>query len=214
MGAPTRNLILRTLRGRGKCTIKELADTVGVSPVSVRHHLASLQADNLVAAEEIRHGVGRPRLVFSLTEDGLELLPSRYFHLTSRLLEEIKGSLPEGTINELLSAVASSMAQDCADQLRGLPFEQRLSRLVDYLTAEGFEAELEEHGDQLLIHELGCPYYRMGREHPEVCLVDQAFIATALSLPVERVTCLLDGHTHCTFAVRREDLLLEASPNG
>ena len=54
----------------------------------------------------------------------------------------------------------------------------------------------------------------MGREHPEVCLVDQSFIATALALPVERVTCLLNGETHCTFAIDPRAPIPEAPPNG
>jgi predicted ArsR family transcriptional regulator len=48
---------------------------------------------------------------------------------------------------------------------------------------------------------MSCPYYRMGQQHPDVCTIDQSFIATALSLPVERVACLLDGDMQCTFSV-------------
>lgn len=206
MSNSTRDLILRTLRTHGRCTIKDLAEAAGVSPVSVRHHLANLQAENLVEAEEVRHGVGRPRLVFSLSERANELFPGRYFRLTTRLLDEIKDSLPEGTVGELFAGVASAMAEDYATRLAGLPLQERLERLVEYLTGEGFAADIQTDGDRLLIRELSCPYFRIGRTHPEVCLVDQAFIATALSLPVERVTCLLDGHSHCTYAV--------AQPNG
>ena len=43
MANETRDLIVRTLRTRGKCTIKELAEAASVSPVSVRHHLSNLQ---------------------------------------------------------------------------------------------------------------------------------------------------------------------------
>lgn len=204
MSNSSRDTILRTLRLRGKSTVKGLAEAAGISPASVRHHLTNLQAEALVETEEERHGVGRPRLLFRLTEQALELFPSRYYRLTNRLLGEIKDSLPEGTVRDLLSGVADAMAEDCAEQLAGLPLEERLRRLVDLLSLEGFAAELEDQGDRLLIHELSCPYFQLGREHPEVCLIGQAFIARALSLPVERVTCLLDGQAHCTFAVGRE----------
>ena len=130
MANPTHDIILRTLRARGKCTVQELADAAGVSPVSVRHHLANLQAEGLVAAEEVRHGVGRPRLLFSLTEQALELFPSRYFRLTQRLLDEMKDSLPEPMVRQLFSSVAQTMAEDYAGELAGLPLERRLERLV------------------------------------------------------------------------------------
>jgi len=36
------------MRARGRCTVTDLAEASGVSPVSVRHHLANLQAEGLV----------------------------------------------------------------------------------------------------------------------------------------------------------------------
>lgn len=200
MSSATRDRILRTLRVRGKCTVNDLAEASGVSPVSVRHHLANLQAEKLVEAEEVKHGVGRPRLLFALSDTALEMFPSRYFRLTSRILEEIKDSMSPKAVQSLFASVAATMAADYAEQLEGLPLHERLERLIQLLSEEGFEAELEETGASVTIRELSCPYYKMGREHPEVCLVDQTFIATSLSLPVERVTCLLDGDSHCSFS--------------
>jgi DeoR family suf operon transcriptional repressor len=213
MPETTKDVILRSLRIRGKCSVKELADEAGISPVSVRHHLSYLQAGGWVTSEELRHGVGRPRLQFSLTDRALDLFPSRYFQLTHRLLEEIKGSMPEETVQRLFSGVATTMAEAYAKELDGLPLEERLRRLVESLAGEGFDSEVETRQDVLLIHELSCPYFRMGQDHPEVCLVDQMFIAKALSVPVERVTFLLDGHAHCTFAVSLEPESQESQPD-
>jgi predicted ArsR family transcriptional regulator len=204
MTTQTRDIILRTLRARGKCSVNALAEASDISPVSVRHHLASLQAENLVAVEDERHGVGRPRQLFSLTEAGLDLFPSRYVRLTNRLLDEIKESIPASQVEQLFTGVASGMAADVARRLEGLPLEQRLERMVELLAEEGFDAHIERHEGRILIRELSCPYFRIGRKHPEVCTVDQAFIATALSLPVERVTCQLQGADTCTFAVSLE----------
>lgn len=201
MSTNTRDTILRTLRSHGQCTINELAEATGVSPVSVRHHLSNLQAEGLIRTEEVRHGVGRPRHVFSLSDVGLDQFPSRYFNLTRRLLSEIKERMPEGQVDDLFAGVAGSMAATYAAQLQDLPLPHRLERLVQLLGEEGFDADLRREGDHVLIRELSCPYFRMGQQHPEICLVDQSFIATALSMPVERVTCLLDGDAHCTFSV-------------
>jgi predicted ArsR family transcriptional regulator len=211
MAKGTRDIILRHLRAEGKCSVKELADAASISPVSVRHHLSSLQAQGLVQLEEVRHGVGRPRHEFSLTEQALELFPTRYLRLTNRLIDELKESLPEGKVLELFAAVASSMAETYAEQLRDLPLEQRMQRLAELLSAEGFEADLQQRGDSLVIRELSCPYLRVGQEHPEVCQVDQDFIATALSLPVERVTCVLEGDAHCSYVVKTRDAPSENS---
>jgi predicted ArsR family transcriptional regulator len=201
MATATRDTILRTLRSQGRCTVNDLAGASGVSPVSVRHHLANLQAEGLIQAEEVRHGVGRPRLVYTLSDNGLDQFPSRYYHLTQRLLSEIKENMPAGQVGALLSGVAQAMAHSYAAELDPLPLPRRLERLVELLNQEGFDADIQHQGETVLIRELSCPYFRMGQQHPEVCEIDQSFIATALSLPVERVTCLLDGDVHCTFSV-------------
>ena len=205
MASETREVILRTLRAHGRCTVKELADAAGISPVSVRHHLSSLQADDLIQSEEVRHGVGRPLHVYSLTEEAHELFPTRYFRLTNRLLGEIKESLTDEAFQHVLSGVADAMADSYASQLEGLPLEQRLRRLVELLDEEGFSAEVERRGGELMIRELSCPYFQVGMQHPEVCTIDQTFIAKALSLPVERVHCVLDGDAHCAFSVHVEE---------
>jgi DeoR family suf operon transcriptional repressor len=201
MGSQTRELILRALRAQGKCTVKDLADAAHISPVSVRHHLASLQADGLIRAEEVKHGVGRPHHQFSLTDRGYEIFPTRYFHLTNRLLGELKESLPMADMQNIFSGVADTMAEDVARQLADLPVRERLERLVQLLNDEGFEAEFERRGDTVIIRELSCPYYQIGQNHPEVCMIDKTFIARALSLPVEQVNSLLAGDAHCAFSI-------------
>jgi DeoR family suf operon transcriptional repressor len=213
MGNATRDIILRTLRGRSQCSVMDLAEAAGISPVSVRHHLANLQADGLVEVDEVKHGVGRPRHVFKLTEAALELFPARYLRLTSRLLAEIKDSMDPGKVEQLFSAVAASMAAEYARKLERLPFKARVQKLAELLSLEGFEAEVERQGDRVTIRELACPYFKMSREHPEVCLIDRDFIATALSLPVERVTCLLHGDADCSFSLPINAEIAEAMPN-
>lgn len=212
MAPSTKDTILKTLRTHGKCTIKQLAEEAGISPVSVRHHISNLQTEGLVTVEESRKGVGRPVHLFSLTEKGTELFPGRYLRLTNRLLEEIKDSLPEETVKELFSSIASSMAGNHVDELNQLPFDERLKGLIRLLSEEGFEAEIEVKDDCVLIRELSCPYFRVGISHPEICTIDQTFIANALSVPVERVECLLDGDSLCTFSIQSENLL-QIEPN-
>ncbi len=201
MASRTRDTILRALRSQVNCTVKELADIVGISPVSVRHHLINLQAEGLVRVEEVRHGVGRPHHTFSLTEEALELFPSRYFRLSNRLLEEIKDSLSDKKLEQLLSSLAVSMAEESAAHLQNLPLLRRVQGLVEILSEEGFDPELRTEDDGIFIRVLSCPYLNLAREHPEICMIDQTFIAKALSVPVKRVTCILEGDDHCNYKI-------------
>ena len=201
MTSGTRDTILRALRVQDKRTVKELAEKVGISPVSVRHHLTHLQADGLVQAKEVRRGVGRPHHVFLLTDDGREQFPSRYFRLINLLLSELKDTLSDDKVAQIFTAIADSLAERYADELELLPIMERMQRLIELLAEEGFDAELEVQGDRFIIRELSCPYYKLAQEHPEVCILDYGFIAKSLSLPVERVTSLRKGDPHCAFSV-------------
>jgi len=199
----TRQKVLHTLLKNHRCTIIDLADAVDINPISVRHHIAKLQAEGLVASEEEKHGVGRPRQVFFLTESGLESFPTRYLRLTIRLLEQLKENLPEKMVNQLFSQMAADLADEYAQStnLNGLTIEQRLDLVNDLLKEEGFDLEWEKKGNQYYIREINCPYLHVGQTHPEICVIDQTLISKVLDLPTEKIKCILDGDKQCTYVV-------------
>jgi DeoR family suf operon transcriptional repressor len=200
----TRDRILQTLLRKPRSSIHALADAVGINPISVRHHLTNLQVEGLVSAEEERHGVGRPRLVYFLSEAGTERFPTRYLRLTSRLLDQLKTTMPEPMVSKLFSQMASEMAKDYTGQMVGLSMEERLDLAKILLAEEGFNVEWEKIGDQYQIHEISCPYLRIGQSHPEVCTVDQTLISKMLAVPAEKVQCILTGDAKCTYVVHPE----------
>ncbi|WP_075074164.1 helix-turn-helix transcriptional regulator [Longilinea arvoryzae] len=198
----TRDRILQTLLGNPRATITDLADAVGINAISVRHHLTSLQAEGLVNAEEERHGVGRPRLVYFLTEKGLERFPTNYLRLTNRLLDQIKESLPAPVVNKIFTEIAVDLASSVKREARGMNIEERLDLIQKLLGEEGFSVQWEKQGSQYQIHEITCPYYHVGQSHPEVCNVDQTLISTVLEIPAEKIQCVLRGDTHCTYVIQ------------
>ena len=72
------------------------------------------------------------------------------------------------------------------------------------LAEEGFNVEWEKTGNDYQIHEITCPYLRIGQNHPEVCTVDQTLISKLLAVPAEKVHCILSGDTRCTYIVHAE----------
>jgi predicted ArsR family transcriptional regulator len=198
----TKDKILQTLLRRPKITINELAEAVDINPISVRHHLTNLQMEGLIEAEEVRHGVGRPRLVYSLTQDGMERFPTKYLRLTTRLLAQMKESMPGPMVSKLFNQIAEDLASEYSSQIQGLSMEERLEFVKELLAQEGFTVEWEEKDGAYQIHEISCPYYQIGVAHPEVCTVDQTLISKMLALPANKVQCILDGGSHCTYVVQ------------
>jgi predicted ArsR family transcriptional regulator len=206
----TRERVLKTLLKQHRCTVNELAEAVTINPISVRHHISRLQADGLVGSEEERHGVGRPRQVYYLTEAGVEQFPTRYLRLTIRLLEQLKENLPASMVSKMFSQMAADLVKEYANtaKAQGLTTEQRLDLVRELLKDEGFDIEWEKKDDQFFIREVSCPYLHVGQNHPEVCWIDQTLISSVMDLPTEKIKCVLDGDSHCTYVVPAQTELL------
>jgi DeoR family transcriptional regulator, suf operon transcriptional repressor len=197
----TKDRILQTLLRKPRITINDIAEAVEINPISVRHHLSNLEKEGLISAEEERHGVGRPRLIYSLTEDGMERFPTKYLRLTTRLLAQMKESMPGPMVTNLFNQIAEDLANEYSNQIKDMSMEERLEFVKEMLAQEGFTVEWEKKGNDYQIHEISCPYYQIGIDHPEVCTVDQTLISKMLALPVNKVQCILNGGSHCTYVV-------------
>lgn len=198
----TRDKILLTLLEKPRSTINTLAEAVGINPISVRHHLTNLQMEGLVEGMEERHGVGRPRLVYVLTDEGVERFPMRYMQLINRLLSQMKDSMPSNVVTNLFRQMAEELALQYTNEAQGLSIEERLNLVKTILAQEGFTVQWEKKVDHYEIREISCPYYQIGTTHPEVCAVDQTLISKMLALPVNKVECILNGASHCTYVIQ------------
>lgn len=198
----TRENILKTLFRKPNATVNELADEVGINAISVRHHLISLQADGLVESEERRHGVGRPRLLYRLTDRGRERYPSRYLSLTNRILRELKKNAAPDTVSRMFTSFGRSIAPDYAPYLGAQSVEDRMKLVADALEAEGFTIEWEDSDEMLVITQAACPYFYIGSENTEICNIDSAFLSEALGAKVEQTECLLNGDSRCVYIIR------------
>jgi predicted ArsR family transcriptional regulator len=198
----TRDKILQTLLQKPRSTIITLAEAVGINPISVRHHLTNLQMEGLVEGQEERHGVGRPRLVYVLTDEGMERFPTRYMQLTTRLLSQMKGTMPGPVVANLFNQMAEDLVSQYSSDVKNLSMEERLDFVKEILAHEGFNVQWEKKDGQYEIHEISCPYYQIGVAHPEVCTVDQTLISRMLALPVNKVQCILSGAAQCTYVIQ------------
>lgn len=197
----TRETILHAIKSRHEATVDELAEVADVSPVTVRHHLNALQAEDLVMARSVRRKVGRPHYVYSLSEDGQELFPQKYYRLSSHLLEELKTRFSPEVVSSVFDGVAQRIMAERKGEFEHLPFEQKLSYLVDLLAEEGFLAKWEKQGNQYQLIEYSCPYLSIGEIHDEVCTFDKGLIIGVLATEVTQHSCMLAGDNCCQFTI-------------
>ncbi|MFZ3151212.1 MAG: winged helix-turn-helix transcriptional regulator [Anaerolineaceae bacterium] len=198
----TREKILNTLLTKRQATINELSEAVGINGISVRHHLINLQAEGLITAEEQRHGVGRPRFVYRLTDKGMEKFPTNYLHLTDQLLEKMKAILPKEKLSEIFTSIGVTQAEENTSIDKNLPLEDQLKQLSDQLAGEGFYLSWKNLGDQTILYSDHCPYHHIGLSHPEICEIDHMLFNTALGREVGPDECILQGDPRCTYIIQ------------
>jgi DeoR family transcriptional regulator, suf operon transcriptional repressor len=200
----TRDKVLQTLVAHPRSTIKEIAESVGINAISVRHHLTNLQAEGLISAEEERHGVGRPRLVYFLTDSGQEQFPKRYFQLSQHLISQLKKSMNNEAVGQLFKNMAIDITNEHRDEIQKMAMDERLALLEEIMSNEGYDLKLEKVDSGYEILEVACPFYKLGKDHPEICLFDRTLIASVLAVPLSSVTRIKHGDNHCSFKINNE----------
>jgi len=206
----TREKILRTLLSNPESSIKDLAEDVGINGISIRHHLSSLEAEGLIVSSEERHGVGRPRLIYSLTEKGVERFPTSYLKLTHRLISKLKETLSKEQLVEIFQEIGSEIAENYDIKISNQTTEERLDRLQEILSKEGFIVDWVKQDGTFHLQTLSCPYFQIGLEHPEVCNLDHALVSSLFPEPVVIKSCIFQGDASCIYEIR-PNLIKETS---
>jgi DeoR family suf operon transcriptional repressor len=201
----TRQTIIELLKEHGQATIEELAETVGLTQMAVRHHLNVLCGENLVVASSVRRKKqpGRPQQLYSLTETASKLFPEDYYHLAGYLLDEVKDTLGTDGLDKVLSRIADKVASETPLLRPGQSPEERLDQLVQFLRDKSFTARWGKEGNDYVIRVLTCPYRQVVRQHNQVCRLDMQIIKEMLNAEPVLVTCIADGDEYCTYRVSR-----------
>jgi len=197
---------LELLKERNGATVAELAESLNMAPVSVRHHLDILHGDNLISVERLERkgNVGRPQQVYALTAVANEHFPDNFAALSAGLVRQLKRVLPPDQVEAAFKALAQDFAGTTQPTLAGLPVEERLEAVTRFLNERGYLArwEVDQHGEGgFLLHKCNCPYAGVSDEHSELCLMDQALINELMGESCQRIQSMAADARCCTYRV-------------
>ncbi len=198
--------ILQYLQRQGEATVKELAALLGVSATAARDQLTHLQAEGLVTVRPERYGPGRPRLVYTLSDEAHSRFPKQYDRLITGLLRELIALEGPDKVDQLLDRVSRGLADEYADRMAGGDTAQRLAELRRLLELRGVPAEVAAAGDG--IHLFACPFYDVAQDHPEVCSMERQMIEYVLGEKLALESSIREGGHTCRFVVRSSELPL------
>jgi predicted ArsR family transcriptional regulator len=198
----TREAILRHLQREGRATVKELGEVLGLTSTGIRQHLTVLERDGLVESHEERGKVGRPALVYRLTDRADSVFPKNYDVLANLLLEEVLAMNGQQQLQALLRRVSTRMVERHTQRLEGKDMEGRVAETVQILQDQGCVADWERQGDEFYIRECTCPYPKVAREHSAVCALEVDFVRQLTGGDARLVSSLLRGDKACTYRIR------------
>jgi predicted ArsR family transcriptional regulator len=202
----TRQEILTSLKRLGAMTAEELHRELGISQVAVRQHLASLEAENIIAISVERRGLGRPSHRYMLTKQGDETFPRHYDTLANSLLDELRAWQGEETVVELLRRRRERLRTSLHPHLKDKPLPARIQELARILDESGYMTEAVQVGENSFAFcKRNCAVCAIARNHPDICCHGEtAFLEELLGeVTVTREKSILDGDHHCEFRIQR-----------
>lgn len=198
----TRQQILEYLQRNGRGTVKELGKLLGLTSTGIRQHLTVLERDGLVDSSEERGRVGRPTLVYSLTDKADALFPKTYDDLAGFLLEEVRATQGNQRLHEILHRVAERMAAPYTDRVDGRPLPDRVQETARIMEEQGCLVDTRAGDDEYFIDEFTCPFPKVAQDDPAVCALHVDFVRILSGGDTRLTQSLLRGQRACTYRIR------------
>jgi predicted ArsR family transcriptional regulator len=201
-----RELLLR-LRHDGPSTPERLATALGLSRTGVLQQLHALEAAGLVSRQAVKHGVGRPRHEYDVTDAAQDLFPTNYDGLASGLLAAIRAiggdTLVEGVFEERRRITRERVRQRMAERLApDAPLSDRARELAVIQDEQGYLAEAVVSADGVIrLVERNCAIHRVSSEHAAACQAELDLFREVLGASVERESHIAAGDRCCTYRI-------------
>jgi DeoR family suf operon transcriptional repressor len=193
--------VLRSIQMRGRATIKDVAQDLGVTASAVRLHLTQLQAKGAIRTDRVRDGVGRPYYVYSATPEAHNLFYKDYGELARLVLEQVGETEGPEALQRLLCRVSDRLAAVYRDQVWGRELAERVTAWAELLDQRGVAVQFAKTEDGYVLREYGCPYQNVAVENRAVCEMERQVMARLLESGVKLTQCVLDGYPGCQFTI-------------
>ena len=182
----TRQLILNFIQRNGPTTVAELSDGLRVVEVTLRSHVSVLVQKNLLQGQKSQDGrPGRPRVLYSLTNEARNSFPKSYDKLASRLLNVIGTKHTPDDFEPLFQNMGELWSTSVTKDVPTDSQEDRLEQAISALQDEGADIAIEKSGNNTVISMFNCPYTTIDEKFPHVCSMEQSFLTHTLQTDVK-----------------------------
>ncbi len=201
IGKSQRLEIINKLKRTQGLSVGELGEQLRMSYMGVKQHCIELEAEGYLDTWRRAKGIGRPELVYRLTERAHELFPTASNGMTITLLENAKALYGPTAPEKLLFSVFQKKAESYQVRVRGGSVAERAAKLARIRDTEGHMAELEQDSAYIRIVEYHCPIHDLLKAFPIIARLEGELFTRVLGAPVQREEAHASGLYRCVFTL-------------
>ena len=203
--ASTRSAILDRLKREGEQSAADLARQLSLTPMAVRLQLYDLVDEGLVEARSVAAGRGRPTKRWQLTQEAARLFPDAHQGLAVELINSVQSIFGPKGLQKVVDRQSDSQRKAYAGLLSSAKTTaERVKRLANARTDEGYMAEAIREGRDWLLIENHCPVCSAAKACTGLCANELKVFQDVLGpeVTVAREEHILQGARRCTYRVK------------
>lgn len=204
----TTNKILMLLKMRGPLTALEIAHELKITKEGVRQQLVKLVEEDLIQPQEESKGVGRPQKTFSITANGNTKFPDTHAELTLKLISIIS-SMGKNTLDDVINVYEEAGKKKYHEEIDSIKsLEQKIEKLVEIRTREGYMAEYSANDLGFLLVENHCPICAAATICQGFCSSELNTFRSVLGeeVIINRVSHIVAGERRCAYQIEKPAL--------
>ncbi len=200
VGRSARLRVLNELkRTQGLC-VKDLAARLGMSYMGIKGICLDLEKRGLLDTWRSPRGVGRPQMLYRLTERAHDLFPTTSNAMTIDVLTAAQKLFGAAAAEKLLLVAFQTKSGDYAARLKGDTLAERAAALARLRDHDGYMSAFGEGKDgPPLIVEHHSPILDLLREFPLIARLEAEMFQRLLGVPVRREEACAGGLFRATF---------------
>ncbi|CTQ56206.1 iron-sulfur cluster biosynthesis transcriptional regulator SufR [Roseibium album] len=204
MADRTRTRLLNALKSSGPQTAADLAKVLNVTTVAVRQHLDGLLQDELVAFEDLKGSVGRPKRVWTLTDVGHQQFPDNHSNLILGLLNGLSEIYGDEGVDQLIAHREAQSREAYLEALKtATDLAAKVEILADMRNREGYMAEVVAEKKGYLLIENHCSICAAATACQGFCRSELSLFKDVLGsgVKVVRTEHQLSGDRRCVYKI-------------
>ncbi len=200
IGKSQRLAIVNQLKRTQGLSVNELSDRLKMSYMGVKQHCIELAKERYLDTWRRPKPIGRPEMVYRLTQRAHELFPTSSNEATIELLESAKQLFGPTSPEKLLFLMFQRKSDRYATRVKEGTLPERAKWLARLRDADGHMANCESEGG-LRIVEHHCPIRDLLVAFPIVARLEAEMFQRLLRAPVRREETNASGLFCCTFHI-------------